>query len=221
MIAQKLTGPGAGVRKYDLLTALAVAGLAGSPGFATSMTRLIALVTARYNWRLDEVSIGQAELARLWSVDVRTVKREVKRLGEQGLLTIKRAATRGRVATYQLGHARVEEITRSAWTLVGPDYVDRMEGQGGQIVPFPATAEERADRSEWSQARSVLRRSDPSRAKAWFDPLMRVGRAGGILTLQAPSDFHADYVTNNMLGEVLRAVRGVDAEVIKIIVAAG
>ena len=131
MLAKRLVGPGAGVRKYDLLTALAVSGLAGSPGFAMSMTRLIALVTARYDWRLDEVSIGQAELARMWSVDVRTVKREVQRLAAHGLLTIKRAGCRGRVATYQLGHSRIEELTRDAWPLVGPDFEARMAEQRG------------------------------------------------------------------------------------------
>jgi len=81
---RKLTGPQAGSLKYDLLTALSVVGLHGSPTLQCSMLRLSAMVTARYNWRLDEISIGQAELARIWGVNERTVKREMKRLTGQG-----------------------------------------------------------------------------------------------------------------------------------------
>ena len=68
----KRIGPKAGSLKYDLLTALSVAGLHGSPTEQTSLMRLNALITARYNWRLEEVSVGQVELARLWSVNERT-----------------------------------------------------------------------------------------------------------------------------------------------------
>ena len=45
----KATGTDAGVIKYDLLTALSVAGLNGGPRLQTSLMRLIAAVTARYN----------------------------------------------------------------------------------------------------------------------------------------------------------------------------
>ena len=76
----KRVGPNAGALKYDLLTALSVAGLHGTPTEQTSLMRLTALITARYNWRLEEVSVGQDELARLWAVNLRTVKREMKRL---------------------------------------------------------------------------------------------------------------------------------------------
>ena len=44
------------------------------------MLRLIALITARYNWQRDELSVGQSEMARIWGVHDRTVKREVRRL---------------------------------------------------------------------------------------------------------------------------------------------
>lgn len=217
MQVKRLAGPGAGVRKYDLLTALAVSGLAGTPGFAVSMTRLIALVTARYNWRLDEVSIGQAELARMWSVDVRTVKREIKRLAEHGLLTIKRAGARGRVSTYTLNHDRVAELTRDSWPLVGPDFETRMAYRNEEvertIVPFPKTSE---PLSEWSQAKTALRQKDRARAQAWFDPLTREARNGEILTLLAPSAFHAGYVNTHLMGDLIRAVAKVDPAVLTV-----
>ena len=93
----KRIGPKAGSLKYDLLTALSVAGLHGSPTEQTSLMRLNALITARYNWRLEEVSVGQVELARLWSINERTVKREMKRLIGMGILSCIRPGVRGRV----------------------------------------------------------------------------------------------------------------------------
>jgi hypothetical protein len=75
-----------GALKYDLLTALNIMGLHGTPTEQTSLTRLMVLITARYNWRVEEVSIGHIEMARLWAVNDRTVKREMKRLLQMGVL---------------------------------------------------------------------------------------------------------------------------------------
>ena len=97
----RVTGPGSGVHKYDILTAVAIAGLHGSTTQQVSALRLISLITARYNWQRNELSIGQAEMARLWGVNERTAKREVKRLLAMGLLDVKRAGVRGRVASYR------------------------------------------------------------------------------------------------------------------------
>jgi len=226
MAVPKLAGPGAGVRKYDLLTALAVAGLAGSPSFSTSMTRLIALITARYNWRLDEVSIGQAELARLWSVDLRTVKREIKRLREHGILVVKRAGVRGRVSTYRLDHTCIDAMTESTWPHVGPDFHERMlttrgrallspgaemeaddAGTTNTVVSFPKRSAAEADsRTEWGRARQFLKQADPALYNAWFAPLSRLGVADGVLLLRAPTEFHRNYVATHLLGDVIRAV---------------
>jgi hypothetical protein len=41
----------------------------------------MALITMRYNWQRDELTTGQGEIAPLWSVDERTVKREMARSG--------------------------------------------------------------------------------------------------------------------------------------------
>lgn len=124
---QKMTGPKAGSLKYDLLTALSITGLAGSQTYQASMTRLIALVTARYNWRLDEVSVGQRDIAKIWSVNERTVKREMKRLTESGTLIQLRAGVRGRVGSYRLCYAEIWKQSEFLWKNVGPDYVERMK----------------------------------------------------------------------------------------------
>lgn len=87
MQAIRPAGPEGASRKYGLLTALAVQALAGDK--PRLVLRLMALVTARYNWQRDELAVGQAEIARLWAVDDRTVKRDMARL-QQRLVTAAR-----------------------------------------------------------------------------------------------------------------------------------
>ena len=140
MDAKRYTGPQAGSQKYDLLTALSVAGLSGSPGFQTSMLRLVALVTARYNWGRNELTVGQREMARLWSVDERTVKREIKRLTAASILLQLRPGVRGRVAAYRLNIAEIHRLSAPVWDRVGPDYADRMAQQAPPPAPQPRSA---------------------------------------------------------------------------------
>ncbi|TBN50387.1 hypothetical protein EYF88_09045 [Paracoccus sediminis] len=52
--------------------------------------RLTALITTRYNGRNDDLAIGQRDIARLWCVDERTVKRDMARLRSLGWATVKR-----------------------------------------------------------------------------------------------------------------------------------
>ena len=139
MKTNRFTGPRAGALKYDLLTALAVAGLSGSPGFQTSMLRLVALVTARYNWARDELTVGQREMARMWSVDERTVKREIKRLTSADILLQLRPGVRGRVAAYRLNIAEIHRLSAPVWERVGPDFSERMvqhnpQAEGDKVV---------------------------------------------------------------------------------------
>ncbi len=96
MEPKRLTGPEAGSLKYDILTALTLLGLHGTATEQTSMMRLIALITARYNWRANELTVGQRDIARMWAVNERTVKREMKRLTDAQILVCKRSGVRGR-----------------------------------------------------------------------------------------------------------------------------
>ena len=99
MRVARATGRNAAVIKYDLLTALGAHACAGDKHLQRLVLRFITLIVARYNWQADELSVGQTEMAALWSVDARTVKRDMARLREMGWLSIRRAAARGRVAT--------------------------------------------------------------------------------------------------------------------------
>jgi len=112
MLSTKVVGRAAASRKYDILTALATYALARKKHEHRLVLRLISLVTARYNWQRDELAIGQREIARMWSVDERTVKREMAKLRGLGWLVVKRQGARGRVTEYGLDIAAILEMTR-------------------------------------------------------------------------------------------------------------
>ena len=172
MHSKRAVGRDVSVRKYDLLTSLALLGLSQGKAGSVSMLRLISAITARYNWKADELSVGQTDLARMWCVDLRTVKREIKRLREAELLVLKRAATKGRVSVYSLNQAKIEELSSDKWDLVGSDLGDRMREQirtetirsEAKVVQFP----DMMATGPWGRAQRHLATKDPARFNAWF-----------------------------------------------------
>lgn len=198
----KLVGPKAGSLKYDILTALGVAGLHGTPTEQTTMMRLGVIITARYNWRLDEITIGQVELARLWGVNERTVKREMKRLLNAGILTCLRPGVRGRVGAYRLNYSRLYEFSRKVWALVGPDFEERMVELSGernvvQVNFQPKLASENeiaAKLGTWGAVRRRLQSVDPAAFESWFAKLVQEQLTDDSLTLRAPNSFVARYI---------------------------
>ncbi|WP_420863978.1 hypothetical protein [Algirhabdus cladophorae] len=220
----KPVGRGASARKYDLLTALGAYALAHDKHRQRLVLRLMTLVTARYNWQRDELAVGQREIARMWSVDERTVKREMAKLRGMGWLRVKRAGARGRVTEYGLQIDEILQDTATHWPSVGPDFALRMEGTPApdtNVVPMvPNThvaAPDLTTGDEWSLAQAVLHQEDPSLYAAWLRGLTRESRAGGRLTLRAPSRFHAAYVQTHLLGQVVAVVQSVDADVVDVI----
>ncbi|NEK24149.1 hypothetical protein GV827_17310 [Sulfitobacter sp. JBTF-M27] len=218
MLQKKVAGPGAAARKYDLITALGAHALSLGKHDQRLVLRLITLMTARYNWARDELSIGQREIARLWSCNERTVKRDIAKLRAMGWLVIKRQGARGRVTTYGFDTGAMLDATKGIWPEVGPDFALRLEGVPAEtVVPFPVqgtvAAPEIDDATEWALARAVLYAEDAGRFGAWLQALTRTGRAGGRLTLRAPSRFHAAYVQTHLEGVLLRACQSVDGEV--------
>lgn len=220
MRARQMAGPEAASRKYDIITALGCHALGGRNVDQRLILRLITLLTARYNWRLAQLSVGQREIARLWSVDERTVKREMAKLRALGWLVQEAAARRGRVAVYTLDIEAIEQATSPAWARVGPDFEERMSGQGGasvqapalaNVVPFPQAADpEVGTGDEWAQAGSILRREQPAVFANWFASLRRDARDGDVLVLRAPSAFHANHVRTKYGDSLIRALRSID-----------
>lgn len=216
MNSLRLTGPEAGVLKYDLLTALSVAGLNGSSTLQMSILRLVAVVTARYNWRADEFVVGQRDLARMWSVNERTVKREVKRLTESGLLICKRPGVRGRVGAYRLNQARIAEMSKPCWPLVGPDFEARMGERYTRVevnvVPLRPVLESNpanpvsAMPGTWEKAMARLASDEPNQFNAWFAKLGFCSFVGGTLTLSCESTFAQRYIDAHLTHVLLRVV---------------
>lgn len=212
----KRVGPRAGSLKYDVLTAINVAGLHGSPTEQTSLMRLSLLITARYNWRIEEVSVGHAELARLWAVNERTVKREMKRLMSMGVLICLRPGVRGRVGAYRLNYRRIYEFSRSCWAAVGPDFEDRMKEVAGERtvvkVDFQAapTSTPRAPASEsagtWGAVRRRLKAEEPALFESWFAKLVQDGAGTHWITLRAPNGFVSRYIETHFSTLLTRAI---------------
>ncbi|MEM6354407.1 MAG: DnaA N-terminal domain-containing protein [Pseudomonadota bacterium] len=247
MLKRHLTGPGAGALKYDILTALGSFALSADKHTQRRILRLMTLITARYNWAQNEVTVGRMEMARLWGVTERQVKRELGALKEIGFLELKRAGARGRVSSYTLGMEAIFEHTEAAWRNVGTDFAARMQAHGGDpgwgapegqrsVIPFPgetrqpgptgageteASGAEPTPLSEWSRIRRALESENQAVFAAWFARLQRNGFADGHLVLRAPTQFHADYVATRLSDALYRAATRVAPEVRAIEVVAG
>ncbi|MFU8825541.1 DnaA N-terminal domain-containing protein [Yoonia sp.] len=206
-------------QKYDIITALGAYALARGKHDQRLVLRLITLVTARYNWARDELAVGQREIARLWTVDERTVKREMAKLRGLGWLVVKRQGARGRVTEYGFNIDRILETTQENWCNVGPDFDLRMTGQPEttEVVSLPVKGTlqppDTSSGTEWALAQAILYTEAPDKYASWLRNLARVGRAGGRLTLKAPSRFHCNYVQTHLVKHVLLACQAVDPDV--------
>lgn len=219
-------GREAASRKYDLLSILMAHALAGDKHLQRQVLRLMALVTTRYNWQRDELTMGQGEIAKLWSVDERTVKREMARLRARDWLVLKRQGARGRVSVYGLNSGRILEDTRATWLNIGEDVVARLDpvsgaGEGASnVVPLRGAPTPRAGATLWSVVQARLHAEIPATYGAWYHQLTEAGVEDGCLTLAAPSLFHARYVEVNLKDRLLAAVRAVDPAITSLTVIA-
>jgi len=225
MLNPKAVGRNAAARKYDLLTAMGAFALSQEKAKQRLVLRILTLITARYNWARDELTVGQREIARLWAVDERTVKREMAKLRGLGWLVVKRQGARGRVTEYSLSIETVLTDTRGQWAAVGPDFEARMQGtpeQDNKVVPLHVAGSvpspDVSDGNEWALAQAILHAKNPLQYGSWFHNLVRTERAGGRLTLTAPSRFHASYVETNLKRLILSVCQSADDSVSEVVV---
>ena len=206
MLQKKAVGRAGATRKYDLLTILGTYALSQDRGLQRQTLRLICLITARYNWQHDQLSVGQAEIARLWSVDPRTVQREMAAFRDRGWLVEKRAAARGRVTLYGLGIAQILEDTRESWQRVGPDLVERLGAEtaadapgAANVIPFPQPTAEAPppDGTPWGEVSRLLYAEDASMFRAWLAGLRAQGE-GSAMILEATGGFQARYIETHL-----------------------
>lgn len=211
-------GREAAAKKYDMLSALMAHALAGDQHRQRLVLRLMSLITTRYNWQRNELTMGQREIARLWCVDERTVKRDMARLRALGWIIVKRQGARGRVSVLGLDLERLMLDTRGAWENIGPDFVERAGGAApakadGTVVPFRPRPSVEAGQGPWHQARQQLLAEDPALFEAWFAPLTEVAHDGEVLILMAPTRFQASYVATHLIGRILTAVTRADGSI--------
>lgn len=211
-------GRAAASQKYDILSALMAFALSQDKNRQRQVMRMMSLITTRYNWQRDELSMGQEAIAALWSCDPRTVKREIAKLLSMGWLVMKRRGARGRVSVYGIDLTRMMEDTRSAWPNIGEDFVERFdphrpEPKASNVVALRQVAAPESDGSLWAQVQAVLHHENGAIYGAWFHSLTEVERQGGILILSAPTRFHAAYVETHLKARLFAAVRRVDPTV--------
>lgn len=218
MMQPKLVGQKAPAIKYDILTAIGLIGLHGPAAQQVSMLRLSTLITARYNWRLGELTVGQSQMARMLNVTERTIKREVKRWTALEILTCKRKGVRGRVGAYQLNLFGVSKLSEPFWDAVGHDFADRMSA----VFPKPAETVVSVDfaphrgaeapdvpKGPWQRVSARLREQYPQQHASWIAQLTFVSDVEGRFTLRAPSAFAAQYIKTH-LGQALSAAIAVE-----------
>jgi hypothetical protein len=218
------SGPGASSAKYDVLSALLILATQGEGVEARLALRLSLLITTRYNWRRGSFAVGQRELARMWGVTERTVKREMAELRGRGWITMHVPAARGRVASYRIDFSTVLRATAPYWGAVGPDFAARIAGApepteqaASNVVPLHS--EPQASVSQvplWSAVSERLRAQDAKLFNAWFSRLDAVALEEDKLVLLSPSRFVADYIKTHYMTRLKTAVLSEDHSVIVI-----
>ncbi len=226
----RLVGPNAAVRKYDLLTAIALAALHGGALTPTQGLRLVAFVTAYYDWTRDEAAVGQEALMRLWGVSKRTVIRDLAAFRALGVLRLLAPGRRGRVAVYRLGHDAIGVLSAGRWDGAGAAFSARMGAtadpagrQGAAAGPWTDPSDE-ADGAPgaWAMVKARLAHALPEAAMArWIAPLRAREEPGEVLRLSAPSRFHAAYVEREHGDRIAAAACAALGRPVRLAIAAG
>ena len=215
MQVAKPAGRAASSQKYDILSGMMAYALSQDKHRQRLVMRLLVLITTRYNWQRDELSMGHAEIARLWSVDERTAKRDMAKLRALGWVAVKRQGARGRVSVYGLDLGHMMAASKPAWPNIGPDFIARMEPQAAapaadNVVPLRAVAAPEAGQGAWAAAQAILYAQNAVTYGAWFQALSECGREDGQIVLTAPTRFHATYIKTHLAPQLDAALRQAD-----------
>lgn len=230
-----LRGPRASVVKYDIVAAINGAGLAKASLSKDLAQRLTLLIVSRYNWLTNELSAGHMQLSALWSVDLRRVKRILAELRTLGILAVKRAGRKGLVTVYCLDLAKIAEITRPFWHVLGADIAARLDTAFPDESPVPAAQGNNTSRVEHTAdadasptnvvkidevrrrcadpvRHAIAREVDPPAFDRWIRPLVHERRED-CLVFVATSSFVASYVERQFGHKIERAVRHIFPEI--------
>ncbi|SMO43681.1 DnaA N-terminal domain-containing protein [Paracoccus laeviglucosivorans] len=218
----RAVGRDAAAKKYDILSAMMAHAMAGDKHRQKLVLRLMALITTRYNWQRDELTMGQREIGRLWCVDERTVKRDMAKLRALGWLEVKQPGARGRVSVLGVNIERILLDTKPEWPNIGPDFVERLGGLTQtpitNVVPLHRTpiAPQPEGQGVWADALRRLAQEDRALYDGWFAAMTEAGIDEGCMTLLAPTRFHASYVQTHLAERVATAVRRINGSILRI-----
>ena len=212
---RRFVGPHAAEAKYDVLTALSLIAFEAGGAMQVSVLRLIGLITARYDWRADQLCVPQRDMARMWGVTERTAKREVRAWVSARLMIRTRVGVRGRAGAYRLDLVEIRARAASLWARIGPDYVARMTPAPVAAEPVPQPPPEAPEavpaQGSWAAVGRRLRLADAAAHRAWFAGLRPESDDGRLLELSAPTRFAASYVETHFgraLHEAVEAEMG-------------
>ena len=218
MTALRAVGRDASSKKYDILSAMMAYAMASDKQTQKQVMRLMSLITTRYNWRNDDLTMGHEDMARLWSVEPRTVKREMAKFKSRGWIEVKRAGARGRVGSYRICFDTLLEISKPHWPAIGPDFCERAGGLLPQEKPISRVVKvdfgaglsdegQSVRPNVWRDVRGALREQDASNFDNWYGRLDFVEVDGSTLVLKAPSAFVARYVQTHLSSVLFAAAK--------------
>lgn len=171
---------------------------------------------------MDEFCVGQRDLARMWNVTERTVKREIKYWLETQVVICKRRGVRGRVGAYRLNYPEIYRQSEPYWAAVGPDFQARMAEtnpmQQSKVVaidfrstpssppPEAAESDDHAAPKTWRATCQRMRNLHPAHYQNWIGLLSFGGDDGESISLYANNQFVAHYVQTHLTGLIMEAV---------------
>jgi len=213
-----ISGPNAAVAKYDVISALTCVALTGGRSQQTIIMRLINLITCRYNWRKNELSIGSEEVAELTFTSQRTAKRTLKALTDQRFLIVRLQGRKGRVTKYGLG---LSAIFQAAAPHAKPKYhqfSERIDAVPlGTSISDPAidfTVEAQPCQGWTAICTDIADKSQPLYVN-WFADMVGTVK-NGELTVACKTNFIQNYARTKLLSNIYGSANAVGIKLTKV-----
>ncbi len=212
------SGPNSAVVKYDVISALTCVALTGARSQQTIIMRLINLITCRYNWRKNELSIGSKEVAELTFTSQRTAKRTLKALTDLRFLIVRLQGRKGRVTKYGLG---ITAIFEAAAPHTKPKYhqfcariIADPLGASACVPPVDFKVEAQACQ-QWNAICAVIADKSQPLYVSWFADM--VGSVTeGQLTVVCKTNFIQNYARTKLLPNIYGSAEAAGVELTKV-----
>lgn len=213
-----ISGPNAAVAKYDVISALTCVALTGERSQQTIIMRLINLITCRYNWRKNELSIGSKEVGELTFTSQRTAKRTLKALTDLRFLIVRLQGRKGRVTKYGLGITAIFEAAALHAKPKCHQFSERITadslGPSASVPPTDFKVEAQACR-KWNAICVDIADKSQSLYVSWFADMVGSVKDGQ-LTVACKSNFIQNYARTKLLANVYASAEAAGVKLAKI-----